>query len=465
MKKYNIIALAAIAVACAFVACSNEEDDIFDQTAAERLNTISSIYTQRLADSPGGWVMEYYPYGDNEDLITGVGYLIMNRFHDNGSVFTMMKNAASRNNAWTDSTAWEVITDMGPVLTFDTYNVCYGRFSDPYDLDLTPGTYDDESGKGFQGDYEFVMVDVPENGDHIMLKGKKRGLYHRLTRIPVGTDFEAYLDDISHFNSTHFIVDAPWELTLTDNGVKYRVNSAYKMCPMIYEEGKDSTTYGWLNPFLVTKCGDQYRLRFKDTVMVDTYQMEQEFAYDAEKGLFRGVRNAENIIEGYPAINFFEESVANMHTWTLSKNGEKSEKLQAIFDALETKFSQTKDSRNRTYSFVGINFGRNSILRDGVRDTLNCWNVIYRAPGSSRNTTVSYVFDIDYTEGETAVFQYKEPLNDASGKVLNAFPEINEMLGLFSRRFAINEVDSKFNLTHVMLSAADDPDTWMILNY
>ena len=42
MKKYNIITLAAIAAACALVACSHEEDDIFEQSAAERLNTVSN---------------------------------------------------------------------------------------------------------------------------------------------------------------------------------------------------------------------------------------------------------------------------------------------------------------------------------------------------------------------------------------------------------------------------------------
>ena len=165
-------------------ACVGEEDDIFDKSAAERLNEISGIYVNRLCDSPGGWVMEYYPYTDNEDLNTGVGYLIMNRFHDNQSVYSLMKNKATEFKVMNDSSAWEVITDMGPVLTFNTYNNCFGRFTDPYDDHiLTPGIYDDESGKGLQGDYEFVMVDVPEGGDHIMLKGKKRAVHRRYDEV------------------------------------------------------------------------------------------------------------------------------------------------------------------------------------------------------------------------------------------------------------------------------------------
>ena len=108
--------------ALGFVGCSNEEEDLFDHSAAERLNAISSTYTQRLADSKGGWVMEYYPYTNNEDMLTGGGYLIMNRFHDNGAVYTLMKNSLTNNMVLEDSTAFEVITDMGPVLTYNTYN-------------------------------------------------------------------------------------------------------------------------------------------------------------------------------------------------------------------------------------------------------------------------------------------------------------------------------------------------------
>ena len=192
MKKIyaKVLLMAAVAV---FTACSGEEDNIFDKSAAERLNEVSGVYSQRLADSKGGWVMEYYPYSDNENLVTGVGYLIMTRFHENGSVYTVMKNAATDEyrpiaqdkdgNIWSkvnttpilisDSSSWQVITDMGPVLSFNTYNKCLGVFSDPTDIPATTSKYDDEKGKGYRGDYEFVMVDVPQGGDHILLKGKR----------------------------------------------------------------------------------------------------------------------------------------------------------------------------------------------------------------------------------------------------------------------------------------------------
>jgi hypothetical protein len=354
---------------------------------------------------------------------------------------------------------------MGPVLTFNTYNKCYGRFSDPDDIDLTPGTYDDESGKGFQGDYEFVMVDVPENGDHVMLKGKKRGVYQRLSRLPEGTDFESYLDDIATFNANHFVKNAPWELTMVEGGKKYRMNWMFRGYASVYPEGSDSTTYGWHEPFLVTKYNDEYHLRFKDTLMVEGHQMEQEFAYSAADDKFYGVIDKSNTIEGYPPYAFFTETVSDMHVWNLSKSGEMSEKLKTLIDAIDNDFSSLKDNKNRSYAFIGINFGRNVQTTDGVRDTVDCWSVVYRSPGSSRNTSANFIFNASFSGDDSMSLQYKEPINVASQNVANKFNNIYDLWSLLSRKFVISAAETRFNLTHIKLVASDDPDLWMILNY
>lgn len=416
MKKNSIIALATLVMACTFTACSHEEDDIFGQSAAERLNSVSNIYSQRLTDSKGGWVMEYYPYDDNEDLLTGTGYLILNRFHDNGSVFTMMKNAASYNTAWTDSTAWEVITDMGPVLTFNTYNVCYGRFSDPDDLDLTPGTYDDESGKGFQGDYEFVMVDVPENGDHIMLKGKKRGLYQRLTRLPEGTDFESYLDDIAAFKAKMFVSNAAWELTMTENGTRYTMNHQDRGCSTVYPEGKDSTNYGWHEPFLVTKYNDAYHLRFKDTIMVEGHQMEQEFAYNPEDDKFHGVIDPNNTIEGADPTSHFVAYMKSSRKWTHTLGNKVEGKASEALNTVNSDFSAHK------YTVKSISF---SMMADDCRVTISLQ--------SGKNTVeINYLYDMTINDDNSMTISYREPYvtnsNKRSSQILSTITTLTSFL-------------------------------------
>lgn len=408
MKK-TIFALSAMA-ALLLTACSNEEADIFDQSAAERLNSVSGIYSQRLTASPGGWVMEYYPYNDNENLLTGIGYLIMNRFHDNGAVFTLMKNAASYNYVWSDSSAWQVVTDMGPVLSFNTFNECYGRFADPNDIDLTTGRNEDESGKGFGGDYEFVMVDVPEDGMHIMLKGRKRGLYQRLTRVPEGTDFEAYLDDIAQFNSTHFIKDAPWELVMTEGGKRYSMNWMFRGYATTYPEGTDSTTYGWHEPFLVTKYDDAYHLRFKDTLMVDDHQMEQEFVYSAEDDKFYGMKDRNNTIEGANPTSHFVDYMLKGHNWRFSSDGNVTGPLAEQFKIIYNDFA----AHNYTIRYIQFS----SLGGDG--------RVSVALRSGAKNAEIIYLYDMIVNEDGSYTISYREPY------VSNSNKQASQILGTIS---------------------------------
>ena len=59
--------------------CKNEEDDIFNASAAERLNAASDLYSARLTAQPNGWAIQYYPTYDDE-APNGKGYLILTRF-------------------------------------------------------------------------------------------------------------------------------------------------------------------------------------------------------------------------------------------------------------------------------------------------------------------------------------------------------------------------------------------------
>ena len=411
-------------------ACVGEEDDIFDKSAAERLNEVSGIYVNRLCDSPGGWVMEYYPYTDNEDLNTGVGYLIMNRFHDNQSVYSLMKNKATEFKVMNDSSAWEVITDMGPVLTFNTYNNCF-----------TPGIYDDESGKGLQGDYEFVMVDVPEGGDHIMLKGKKRGVYQRLTRVPAGTDFEAYIDDMKKYTDTYFQANARWEYRMTDHGKTYMMDRMNTGRPRIYPEGKDSTAYGWYSPYLITYYNNQYHLRFKDTVMVDGQQMEQEFAYDADADKFFGVKDKENTIEGAVPAEFFYENLTKVKTrrWEMSKTtSDMSDDIKTLYNGISNEFKA-----------IGCTFNNLSLI---VKDD----EVTLRA--MFRQKTSSYVWFYNYTieqEGDNVTLKYVKGADDASINNLNQIPSLKSFIDVLSQTFEVAAGKTRFDLNKVILTSSD----------
>ena len=461
MKKI-LSYFAATGLGLALMACSSEEADIFDSSAAERLNKISAEYTGRLTDSKGGWVMEYYPYSDNEDLITGVGYLIMNRYNTDGSVFTAMKNKASYNKYWEDTSAWQVITDMGPVLSYNTWNKCYGRFTDPDDIDLTPGSYsNDESGKGFQGDYEFIMVDVPQGGDHIMLKGKKRGIYQRMTRIPEGTDFETYLDDVTGFSKSHFNVSDLWELDMIDNGIHYKINRAGTGCATVYPAEKDSTAYGWHMPFLVTKLNDQYRFRFKDTVMVDKVQMEQEFYFDPADETFRGVKNAENTIKCTPADVFFLTALNGSHKWKTSIAMEKSDDFSAAIDAMVKEMA----SGSTKYEINGSSDKDKVFVLRQLDDVVQLsFTVKFRR--SNRTYTVELTFAYNMVEVPGGItLSYQGASSTGAESMAETFPTISNFLRCFEGTFIVTGKDNSYSLRNMKLTSSTNSNSWITFQY
>jgi hypothetical protein len=391
-------------------------------------------------------------------MLTGVGYLIMNRYNSDKSVYTVMKNKASYNRKMEDTSVWQVITDMGPVLTYNTYNKCYGRFTDPEDLDLTPGRYDDESGKGFQGDYEFVMVEVPENGDHVLLKGKKRNVYQRLTRLPEGTDFEAYLDDIAKFNADFFVDKLPYEFVLIDNGVKYQLDKMNTFRPIFYPQGKDSVSFGRYLPYLVTKYNDQYHLRFKDSIMLDNnVQMEQEFAYNATEDVFYGKTNSANTITpAYAsALDFFKPKYEESHLFKLYRENTKSdmsEKMQAAFDAASNAMNQ----RNKKYRIDSLALYLNT-------DKEHIWQLRYLSGKAGDDIRYKYTSQFD---GNAITFTFQDAEAQNGRNIMNSVPEIKTLMTeVLSQRFRIEKYITRFNLTKIKLVSETDSDIWFVINY
>ena len=185
MKK-NIFLLSLIGVGMLLSACSNEQDMLFDESAAERLNGASELYSQRLMAHENGWAVQLYPTLEDEAPF-GSGYLLLMKFGNDRSVTASMKNSLTFGNYKESTSAWQVITDNGPVLSFNTYNEVLHAFSYPEDV---PTTEDNETGTGIGGDYEFVIVDAPEDGSYMMLKGKKRGTYNLLTPIEDEINYE-----------------------------------------------------------------------------------------------------------------------------------------------------------------------------------------------------------------------------------------------------------------------------------
>lgn len=446
MNKIFSIALLCSA-ALSFTACVNEEDDLFNKSAAERLNEASDLYSKRLTASPNGWAVQLYPTKQDEAPY-GTGYLLMFRFHANKSVDASMNNALSNNQYMTATSTWDVITDNGPVLSFDTYNKVVHTFSDPEDVPST-GTQDtpnDETGTGIGGDYEFIIVDAPEDASYMMLKGKKRGTYNLLTPVAEGIDYESYLADVKSFQSTMFPASSPTFDVIHIGDAQYKMIDFSGGVPNIYPYDGDAVMDQTFNPFLVTKRGDDYYLRFRDAKSYDDGASVQDFKYDAQRDVFQSVDREDCYIDGDDPLRFFDQRLATDHRMVniLYSADKCSSVMKEIVDEISSQFKVV----NKNYSLSAI-------------------NIVYDEPSSKYYLRIQYGkssvadYELSYTKDEDGVtFNYVQPKNTPAQNILNRVSAIQSLLTKMSAKFAVGGLTTKFNLGNEKLTSTSDSNFW-----
>ncbi len=164
--------------------CVKEEEDLFDQPAAQRISATLKEYHKILQDATNGWKMEYFPETDR----SMGGYTYFCTFTE-GEVtmmgdFSLTVGGKDEYPAGTEvSSLYRLISDQGPVLSFDSYNPILHFFSEPKSVFDTDG---------YAGDYEFVFMKAET--EKLILKGKKYGNTMVMTRLDIPA--KAELDKI-----------------------------------------------------------------------------------------------------------------------------------------------------------------------------------------------------------------------------------------------------------------------------
>ena len=152
MKKIIFILLAAVVL----MGCNRDEKSLFDKSAAERAEEAITNGNNYLVTAEHGWEMLYFANTESR------GYHMLITFKKNGQAIITAKNTlTTKDKIVTDTeSTWELISDYGPVLSFNTYNTVLHAWSDPQN-----------DGDGYLGDYEFLILS--SSADEIQLKGKK----------------------------------------------------------------------------------------------------------------------------------------------------------------------------------------------------------------------------------------------------------------------------------------------------
>ena len=151
-----------LAAACVLSSCVKDQEMLFDKSATVRLNEALANAQKVLTSAPNGWVMHYYPEGDQ---IYG-GFM-------HTMVFTEEEVTVQSECFDGEYTSlYKMTRDYGPVLSFDTDNYAFHYFATP------SGSMKNEYGESgryqaYKGDFEFMILKATP--EEVILKGKRTG--------------------------------------------------------------------------------------------------------------------------------------------------------------------------------------------------------------------------------------------------------------------------------------------------
>lgn len=285
MKKY--FAIPIIAGTMALGACKNDDIRVFDESAADRLENSKRSNFDMLCADGGLWSLEYFANTEEP------GYLFVMKFTPDKAVTITSDHKWIGNTETTETSMWDVITDNGVVLTFNTYNKVFHIFSDPANIvgDGAPingnGEDVDETGYGHEGDYEFMIMEHDADADRIRLRGKKHSLNAYLTRLDPATDVSEYLAKAktlrSQFDAKRFPV---YVMTETATGKTFDVTGLSSGILTVVPTGSTNPfAQTETKSFIVTDKGIRPYRPFDFIRSDDSHFAVEEFLWNSEKGL------------------------------------------------------------------------------------------------------------------------------------------------------------------------------------
>lgn len=255
--------------AATMVACSRDEESLFEESAAIRaqkaIENAQNVFTSQEA----GWEMAYFPNLEN----TAKGFNMVLKFKKDGSVSVTAKNSTTTmNKIVTDSAStWQVKSDYGPILTFDTYNEVLHAWADP-----------GGDGAGLLGDYEFLILKATP--ELVLLKGKKHSAYSVMRPIK-NPDVAAYFAASEKMQKMLFGNNNIVTLTQGDKKMYLYNGASGQFMSAPYGSALDEAA-ATLHPVCSTEDGIVVSTGFGDDVH------DHVFIYDSIKGELKSEKGA-----------------------------------------------------------------------------------------------------------------------------------------------------------------------------
>ncbi len=381
MKK-NIFPILILAT---FVACSPRVKDVFEDTAVVRLGQNKDVVKQRLINAENGWVMQYFPITSTSMSAPAAkkGYTFLMKFLDDG---TVVVGAPVEGVYKTETSLWDIINDNSTVLTFNSFNSIFHRYSNP-DPELTLWNTD---GTGYGGDYEFSVLEYNEKENYQLLKGKKRSCYIRLYPMAAGQDWEEYFQKLDSMDKFLFEEDMPLGMYVNTKHLSLYNGSKHEF--RVFEFGADTLGGGEYYGFIVTENG----IRLHDNEISEQTINRASFNLSEDKSRLVSVLD-NNIYIEMEGSTAFESSIAHGAIWeadSLSLGSSIIDAKNTLEGYLHSGVGSAKGNKNARILSVGFSIEGKSVSLD----------VYYTSTGSNRLKD-QYYFSASY-EGSDYKLEY-----------------------------------------------------------
>ena len=415
--------------AATMVACSRDEESLFDKPAAQRAQEAITNAFDVLTSNEMGWEMAYFPNLE----ASAKGYNMVLKFSKNGNVSVTAKNlTTTANKIMTDTAStWAVKSDYGPILTFDTYNDVFHAFSDPQN-----------DGAGLLGDYEFLILKATP--ELVLLKGKKHSAY-TVMRPMKNANLEDYFSACEKMQSKLFGNNNIVTLTQGDEkmylykGAEGQFQSAAYGSPLVAE----AATY---HPVCATEDGIIVSMGFGEDVH------DHVFYYDSIKGELKSekgaVMNAGNL-----NILFRTFFTDNAYGWSVDTTG-----IAAVAPFIE-RINTIASDKTKTSRIKQMGYGYKQSFNMYEGGYFVHIQIGYKNKGKGKEQVVNLIWTADIEMNEEGInvsnlVAYDEKPDDGkegnTERWMNAAPEVVDIIEVLSGSFTAEPGANPFNATSGM---------------
>ncbi len=409
MKKIFKYALALAALSVLATSCKNDEDMIFDSSAAERTDEAIADYSALLSRDGGKWIMEYFASEDER------GQVFAMTFSSDGSVDIAASNNVNGYTYQSENSLWSIKADDGVIISFDTYNPVFHVFSEPQ------GSNDG----GHGGDYEFLIIRASEDGNTLELKGKRNRLPIMMYRMSADTDLEAIVRGNADAAQNMFSSAIDHLIITTADGYQFTVLDAPYGVLGIYPTDGDAITQTVYGSILFTSSGirfiEPFEVATADGGKVYTFY---QFTLQPDGSLLQTDGYGSSIIAADALSYLF-----SFQNWSLAtaksaneeqNSGHFASDIVNITDQFEANRGQLSKIEFLSLGLVDVKDEKGEVMKDEQGNKIQVEKVKllvtgrFRSGASYRTQEMGYTFTVTRNTADTVTLSELEL--DSNGK-------------------------------------------------